>query len=52
LFVLFGIVCVMCLGGKRIELYRILVVEMNDWRGTDVRGRITVVGEADNVIAV
>jgi hypothetical protein len=49
---MFGVVCVICFSGKRIELYRILVVEMNDWGGTDVRGRVAVVGEADNVITV
>jgi hypothetical protein len=37
LLIMLGIVCVICLGGQRIELYRILVIEMNDWWGTDVR---------------
>jgi hypothetical protein len=47
-----GIVCVICLGGQRIELYRILVIEMNDWWGPDVRRRVAVIGEAGNIIAV
>jgi hypothetical protein len=32
LLVVFGIVCVIWLGGKRVELYGILVVEVDDWR--------------------
>jgi hypothetical protein len=46
-----GIVCVVCLGGKRVELYRILVVEMNDWRWTNVGRGVAIVGETDRVIA-
>lgn len=49
---MFGIVCLICLGAKRIEPYRILVVEMNDWGRTNVGGRIAVIGQADNVVAM
>jgi hypothetical protein len=48
----FGIVHLICLGAKRIELYRILVVEMNDWRRPNVGRRVAVIGETDNVIAM
>jgi hypothetical protein len=47
LLVVLGMVWVVCLGGKRIELYRILVVEMDDWRWTDVGRGVAVVGETD-----
>jgi hypothetical protein len=44
LLVMFGVVCVICLDGKRVEFYRILIVKMNDGRWTNVGRRIAVVG--------
>jgi len=51
LFVVFGISELICLGAKRIELYRIFIVEMNDWRRTNVGRRIALIGEADSTVA-
>lgn len=52
LFIVFGVVCVVIVGGKRIELYRIFIVKVDNWRWTDIRRGVAVVREADDITAI